>query len=157
MIPYAITERVFHGTELHAFLEITKWVELVKETSIEYDDRFRCHELVRALHHQLMKQMMINTLVADGHYGAVDHSWLVFAPRADKMHGAVILDCYAVGQLPMVQLLDPFGPKQSLFYPLDPNYYSQQRDDIRFDAVERIIQDIDDGIDGKPQAVRAGA
>jgi hypothetical protein len=73
--------------------------------------RLRCHELARAV------GKILDLPTQDGKYGTVEHSWLWtgpvpqdFAARIAK-HGhrniaPNILDVYAVGQLPQVQLID---------------------------------------------------
>jgi hypothetical protein len=57
----------------------------------------RCHELVRVIAPLLSNRWH----VIDGHVGSADHSWLVWAGK-----GHVVLDVYACGVLPQVQLVD---------------------------------------------------
>jgi hypothetical protein len=57
----------------------------------------RCHELARAVGE------VLGLAVQDGHYGAVEHSWLW--TTKDPPYTA-ILDVYCVGSLPQVRLLD---------------------------------------------------
>jgi hypothetical protein len=57
----------------------------------------RCHEVSRAVGEVLGLQ------VQDGWHGRCDHSWL-WMPNS-KDHRDAILDVYAVGRLPMVQLV----------------------------------------------------
>ena len=59
----------------------------------------RCHELARAV------GKMLGLEVVDGKYGAVDHSWLVTRRGAEEVQTMTVLDVYAVGRLPQVQLL----------------------------------------------------
>jgi hypothetical protein len=68
----------------------------------------------------------------DGHYGAVNHSWLMTkTPHAPK-----ILDVYSVGRLPQVQLLviAPATLHTQLFRP------GPDRTDIRTAVVDRMVQ-----------------
>lgn len=91
-------EEVFTKEHIFAWIAAMACVKKVPERS----PRIRCHELTRAVHKCLMKlqSKADSWLVCDGHYGAVEHSWLYDSWRA------VVLDVYAVGRLPMVQLID---------------------------------------------------
>lgn len=60
--------------------------------------KLRCHELARAVCIWLFQQSE-HGVVVDGHFGIAEHSWL-YLPE----HKA-ILDPYAVGRLPMVQII----------------------------------------------------
>jgi len=76
----------------------------------------RCHELARAVAsslawwrerrpHDALLMHGVDVRVVDGAYGAVDHSWLVlFKPDLTE---AALLDVYAIGRLPAVQLVCP--------------------------------------------------
>lgn len=55
----------------------------------------RCHEVVR-----VVAGACSDVKVVDGKFGPVEHSWLV------TEHA--IIDCYSVGSLPMVKLVDPY-------------------------------------------------
>lgn len=57
------------------------------------DGWVRCHELTRAV------GMIIGLSWIDGRFGIVEHSWLELA-------GGLVLDVYAVGSLPQVQICD---------------------------------------------------
>jgi hypothetical protein len=66
----------------------------------------RCHELARAM------GRVLGLEVQDGHYGFVEHSWLWTRPlprsaltRETRLGFPNILDVYAVGQMPQVQLV----------------------------------------------------
>lgn len=89
----------------------------------------RCHELARAV------GRILDLPVEDGAYGACDHSWLVIRP--DMFASPCILDVYAVGRLPIVQLVDArqiLQPHFSAYQKREP------RDDIREDVVERLVE-----------------
>lgn len=69
----------------------------------------RCHEVARVVAEVLSypersKSGMFDELVVvDGKFGVHDHSWI----RVDgSVRGRLILDPYAVGRIPMVQVLD---------------------------------------------------
>lgn len=70
----------------------------------------RCHEIVRALYPWLKPILPQDWTmhVVDGHYGAVDHSW--FAVLNPGKFNGFILDAYAVGRLPTVQIVDVYHP-----------------------------------------------
>lgn len=68
----------------------------------------RCHELARAFAATLG---LPSECVQDGSYGFVEHTWLWLSPpdvrlMAIRSNLPPILDVYAVGQLPQVQLLN---------------------------------------------------
>lgn len=97
-------------------------------------DPLRCHEVARAVGEMLELQ------VQDGWYGNVDHTWLWV--RNDRDHRGAILDVYAVGRLPMVQLvsLDSVighyraGSSASLYRE------SRPRTDIRATIVQMLLE-----------------
>ena len=62
-------------------------------------DELRCHEITRFVG-SILK---LDTI--DGQFGAVDHSWLL-VPAYGTRRAPSILDVYACGRLPMVQLID---------------------------------------------------
>lgn len=114
MKPYA-ERRVFSPAARRAFTEATSMVEFYLPTYWERNEtgryapvtvpvtvepdhsirELRCHELVRAV------GGILGLVPVDGTYGAVEHSWLV--PRKEQ---GWLLDVYAVGRLPQVQLVD---------------------------------------------------
>lgn len=69
--------------------------KLVAKISPRRGDEVRCHELARAVHRCLGG---LRTAVADGYLGFVEHSWL-------ELPGRLVLDVYAPGRLPQVQLV----------------------------------------------------
>lgn len=60
----------------------------------------RCHELVRAT------SFILDLTFEDGYYGMVEHSWLWLEPRQPLNPPPRILDVYAPGRIPQVQLID---------------------------------------------------
>lgn len=67
----------------------------------------RCHELVRAVGELLE---LPAERVADGYCGLTEHSWLWMGKRERYKPPPNILDVYAVGRLPQVQLVYPRAP-----------------------------------------------
>jgi hypothetical protein len=116
---YAEAE-VFTTKDLGLLRHATHLVELMPgKTAGEW---IRCHELARAL-----GVMLGNLLVIDGHYGAIEHSWLITP-------GKKILDVYVPGRMPQVQLVDPYAL-------ISTTYRSAQvpRTDIRKDVVQELL------------------
>jgi hypothetical protein len=98
----------------------------VAHLSDAWGNELRCHELVRAL----QSVMSNNTLVVvDGHCGMVEHSWLRFSD-------GVILDAYAPGRLPSVQIIDG-GQIVAFAYRA-----GEARCDIRRSVVDRIVAEM---------------
>lgn len=95
----------------------------------------RCHEVTRAV------GSLLGLEVQDGSYGCAEHSWLWIAkPIAHSRHnmGAVrLLDCYAIGRLPQVQLVDCWYllPEGRSYKWNEP-----ERTDIRHDVVRRLMR-----------------
>lgn len=95
-------------------------------------DGLRCHEVVRIVQERLCD--LGKTMIVDGHYGPIDHSWLV-VPNA-PMSKAVILDPYCVGRLPQVQLITVSLSLAKLYRP------GVERADIDWLVVNREIDRI---------------
>jgi len=90
----------------------------------------RCHEMARAVTRLLDPAEGVQVHVEDGKFGAVEHSWLLLVGR-----GPAILDVYAVGTLPPVQLHD-----MSPALPTMRNYEKGfPRTDIREDVVDTVV------------------
>lgn len=83
----------------------------------------RCHEVARVV------GKLLHLQVVDGKYGAIEHSWCV----TPDLH---ILDVYAVGRMPQVQLADPFviGELYKSGWKQGP------REDIREEQVTELIR-----------------
>lgn len=119
MITYA--ERVCFRP-LH--LQLLARVEvLVARVSDGWGDELRCHELARAV--QIVMEHP-GVVVVDGKCGPVEHSWLV-------CDDAVILDPYAPGRMPAVQIVDPLAAN---YRPGAP------RDDVRRGIVDRLVREM---------------
>jgi len=97
----------------------------------------RCHEIARAL------GKILNLDVQDGWFGMVEHSWL-WTSKPEWVEGKLypwhwpnILDVYAVGSLPQVQLIDcrSMLPYNQAFRPCP-----EPRTDIRDDVVEALLR-----------------
>jgi len=119
---------IFHSKELEHLKKAQELIQLIPDEFMASDWKLRCHEVVRAVGVQLGLQ------VVDGLYGCVDHSWLLTGFRGPRSN---ILDVYAVGRLPQVQLIDMWyvGPRHdSLYKPKD------DRTDIDCAVVEQLLQ-----------------
>lgn len=95
----------------------------------------RCHELAHAVASVLGLQPQ------DGHFGLVEHSWIWLTP-ADRpwtpgTYPPNVLDVYAVGSLPQVQLVYMRGmlPYTQAYRPGPP------RSDVCPSWVERIVRE----------------
>lgn len=126
---------VFRREDLELLAEASRLVAAVPDPP-EGASPWRCHELARAV------GAVLGLRAQDGRYGLVDHTWLWVGepPRA-------VLDVYAVGRLPQVQLasLDvvvPWparsdrpdrGPGVNGYAPGD------RRDDLRFADVDFLV------------------
>ena len=101
----------------------------------------RCHEVVRALQGPLAAvadrleaqgRSPRRLFIADGTYHHYDHSWLALSAVGDDVRAHAILDVYAVGRLPLVQLV---------YLSNDLRAYHETedfRDDIREDVVQAL-------------------
>jgi hypothetical protein len=97
------------------------------------NDYLRCHELARAV------GFFMHLPHQDGAYGSVEHTWLWTRPLVrleDGQQPPVILDVYAVGRLPMVQLVDysSSGPMQRTIYK-----YPRNIPDVNQKIVDQLI------------------
>lgn len=127
---------VFTSEELGLLNRATAYVTRVDESAFE--EPVRCHELVRAI------GKLLELKHEDGVYslhweigGGVDHSWLL-VPQDFKRErvGCSILDVYAVGSLPQVQLLHC-----GTTVPHYRNFIRREaRTDIDEVVVERLVQ-----------------
>lgn len=121
MTPY-VQREVFRIFEQNVFARARRAVGYL---SNHWNYELRCHELARAVH----KLLDIPALsVVDGKLAAVEHTWLnLVVPVAEHERTSdvlaarllgkrasgewirhVIIDVYAPGRLPQVQLIDPF-------------------------------------------------
>ena len=121
MITYA--ERAcFREHHMRLFHRIEK---LVARVSDAWGNELRCHELARAVL-VVIDEDLINLDVVDGHCGPVEHSWL-------RLGDGLIIDAYAPGRLPAVQIVDP----------LVGGYRpGSKRRDIRREVVARLVAEM---------------
>lgn len=127
MIGYSISQ-IFTLTELDLARDVSSAIIKLPE-----DEHLRCHELARAVATHFADNPL-RPYVVDGKFGLVDHSWIQFG-KGHKERGH-ILDVYAVGSCPMVQLIDAFsvGLRSARQF-----VTGETRDDIRGDDVERLL------------------
>ncbi len=120
---YAAAE-IFSACELQFLARAQRLVELAPH---ELDGKLvRCHELARAV------GSVLDLVTVDGWYGMADHSWLCTTPPREFDTPPNILDVYAPGRLPQVQLVHstthlPFEYRRG-----------DWRKDIRFDVIEEL-------------------
>jgi hypothetical protein len=95
----------------------------------------RCHELARVVGN------ILNLEIQDGYFGMAEHSWLWTSPMKhsyEKRRYPNILDVYAVGSLPQVQLID-----MGHWLPHTSSYrfagkLGQPRIDIDYDIIDKL-------------------
>lgn len=138
MKPHCIT--TFKPEEVALFKAVSWVVDAIPDDYRPHGELVRCHELARAVHdwysrrpHNGEERPLILGVV-DGQYGVpgsiwVEHSWI------ETGFGHNILDVYAVGKLPPVQLLDGMFklPTHQVFQA------KKLRGDIMEDVVEELI------------------
>jgi hypothetical protein len=131
---------VFIPEHLALFAEVQTLVASFPDTDIE-GRLLRCHEIARAV------AIAFNLTVIDGVYGCVEHSWcmipkplspkpLLIGERPLGTHYRVIIDPYAVGRLPQVQMVSVGST-----LPHD-RWYSERkpRTDIREDVLRLLCE-----------------
>ena len=113
-------------------------LELLHEVSVQVvdlpeDEHLRCHELARAIAIFHADHPLKLTAV-DGKFGLVEHSWIQFA--AGSTERGHLLDVYAVGSLPMVQLIDAWslGLRSARQF-----VAGVTREDVRTDVVDQLL------------------
>lgn len=122
MITYA--ERAcFRPSHLRVLTLVETYITRVSDT---WGNELRCHEVARAVklvvdHEELVEHELD---VLDGKCGPIEHSWLRFSD-------GVILDPYAPGRMPAVQIVDPIVG--AAYWPGAP------RSDIRQAIVDRLV------------------
>lgn len=127
MVGYAASH-VFSSREIDLLEQAESIVARIRE-----DPDLRCHEVAR-----IVSVLLAVGEVQDGLYLAspkgvpAEHSWILLDhPMADH-----VLDVYAVGRLPMVQLVDIDLPLMS------PYAAGPRRQDIRQGLVDRIVAEM---------------
>lgn len=96
---YSETE-IFTPAELDVLARATRLV--AKIDAGKFGSVIRCHELARAVGRLLDLRHEDGIYSANASDGGVDHSWLLVP---NSWGGVSILDVYAVGRLPQVQLV----------------------------------------------------
>jgi hypothetical protein len=88
----------------HHYATYSRAKDFVQRVSPTRGKELRCHELARAVLECLGAKaydMGVSLDVVDGKCGPVEHSWICF------LADGVVLDVYAPGREPPVQLVDP--------------------------------------------------
>lgn len=112
MTPYA-EGFIFSNEELWAYEVARVSVPFLPDATKNGRSTMRCHEVA-----QIVARLLHKAEVVDGKYGAADHSWVVHP----EWHVQHILDVYAVGMVPPVQLVDIF-PVPKLYRPGERHAY----------------------------------
>jgi hypothetical protein len=127
---------VFLPHEVRLWQAVTKLVEGLPE-----DPKFqvRCHELARAVAIYCLKNSIYprGLVVVDGKFGGVEHSWVEATRFTWERRKRIILDVYAVGTLPMVQLIDFEGSIG--LYSARRYIEGTKRTDIDRQMIERLM------------------
>jgi len=99
---------------------------IVRTFPDEFDGQpLRCHEVAHAI------GCALDLEVVDGKYGTVEHSWLLTS--SNSAAGVCIIDPYAVGRLPQVQLVAPIPG-----IGLSPYSPRERRTDIKLSVLQRL-------------------
>jgi len=117
MKSYAERE-IFPKEAMEKYHQARELVEWIPATDV------RCHELCR-----IVKQVVDGLDLFDGHYAAVEHSWLM-------THDKYVLDPYFCGAVPQVQLIDPTVPGVQVQYRV-----GRLRTDINLDLVDHWVRE----------------
>lgn len=127
MISYS--ERVtFSPQDAEAFRLARALVGRVR-SHLAYDGQeIRCHELARAVV-RVLTARGLEAVVVDGSLWLIEHTWILLPGQGDQK----LLDVYAPGRLPQVQLLD-VHPSVTRGYRASPAH----RDDVR----DRVVDDL---------------
>jgi hypothetical protein len=86
----------------------------------------RCHEVARVV------GALLSLEVQDGHYGHVEHSWMLVYQVSERR--PFVLDPYCVGRLPIVQLVDTHMNLPRLYLTCHP------RTDINEQQINELLQ-----------------
>lgn len=136
MISYS-ERKIFGEREIKLWRRACQFVARLPDSPDEMEHR--CHELARAVAYWLNKEGRFreplswkNVQVVDGLFGSVDHSWIVL--RDCEIGQYIILDVYAVGCLPQVQLVHAWEMLQRKYTPMST------RDDIREHRLQWMIK-----------------
>jgi hypothetical protein len=100
------------------------------------EDETRCHELVAAIAPVLVDEVPdLRLMLFTGMYGPVEHSWLKVSSENYPFDWHV-LDVYACGRLPQVQLIDGTGllPESKIYRAANAVYAPRADLDLGFVA-----------------------
>jgi hypothetical protein len=124
---------------------------LVEGVGVGWGDALRCHELARAVQICLREAGYPRARIVDGRMGSIDHSWIVL-PGCELQAGsdsAPILDVYAPGRLPQVQLIDAS-------WVISADYVvGSERLDVRRDIVRQLVQEMTSSTPPGSQVIQA--
>lgn len=116
---------------LDVFEQAKGIVDMLPDQVEEDDQELRCHEVARVVH-ELLDRSRVGFGLVDGHYGNVDHTYLT-----TSLNGVVcVLDVYAVGRLPMVQLVHGENGLARMYSA------GQARTDIRHNVILELVASI---------------
>lgn len=123
----AASVRTEASTARPMFFALHEAQEIVSRLPEEVDGQpVRCHEIARVVHAMLGHRHYFE--VVDGKYGPYEHTWLA------SRRLACILDTYAIGRFPIVQLVSPY---------LVPHLYAPGRplepSELRPCALEKLL------------------
>ena len=150
MIGYSATD-VFSRDALDAL----RWAEAVVDVMPERVDGevLRCHEVARAVWFLLRacasastekNEAIYRSTVVDGRFGYHDHSWIALEDATRQRGGLCVLDPYAIGRLPTVQLVDQdclalaYHPSRDNDSPWRYRVGPERRD-VRWDVVASLV------------------
>lgn len=125
MVGFSATS-VFTAREVDLLAQARRVVEALPD-----DPKLRCHEVAR-----IVRAIVGQGKVEDGTLGEsrVDHSWIVLGHAGPRQHH--VLDPYAVGRLPVVQLVEVGFPLDNPYRPGPP------RTDLRAELVVRMVEKV---------------
>jgi hypothetical protein len=138
---------IFSPRETHLFTEATRLVGKIDER--DFDREPRCHEVARAVGRMLELQHQ------DGHYLYAQHTWLWIGPltedRMDMEIYPAILDVYAVGSMPQVQIFDTFPALKRIGVVYKPG---AARTDVIEDVVDQLVLQMESNRAGRGSRCR---
>jgi len=123
---------VFSAAHLEAWRRATVLVACLGD---DWGDELRCHELSRAVAHVLVKEGA-SCVVRDGLIHAIEHSWILLRDASGLLEAYAILDVYAPGRLPQVQLVDDHFAVSRGYEP------GPERSDVRAAIVRCLVEEM---------------
>ncbi len=154
MLSYAERE-IFKPFELLIWEYAAMWVGLISNT---YGNELRCHELARVIHWMIYSDRGLTERlytidpkiqlwkgsgepytveVVDGHLGIQEHTWIQLKRPYGNFSKIFILDVYASGRQPQVQLIDLGAPGTRDYRE------GGRRVDVNHDLARRVIAEIE--------------